>query len=254
MRDRTGGEKVKIQRGAPVWSLAWNPNKRETHDVMAVGCWDGTLSFYQLNGMQVGDDTRLGFDPCSVSYFGGGDYVVVGGTDKRHGCARRRVRCSRRCASAVRGCGARGRGPGTTPSRSGPRTGPSSTHALTFSTVHGMYKELYAYRDLMTDVIVQQLETDQKVRIRCKDYVKKIAVYKDKLAVQLPDKLVIYQKIESDDPDDMQYRMMTTIEDNLKCNLLVITSHHVILCMEEEAAAVHDGRQEGANVVDGLRD
>ena len=86
----------------------------------------------------------------------------------------------------------------------------------------------------MTDVIVQQLETDQKVRIRCKDYVKKIAVYKDKLAVQLPDKLVIYQKIESDDPDDMQYRMMTTIEDNLKCNLLVITSHHVILCMEKK--------------------
>ena len=97
-----------------------------------------------------------------------------------------------------------------------------------------MYKELYAYRDLMTDVIVQQLETDQKVRIRCKDYVKKIAVYKDKLAVQLPDKLVIYQKIESDDPDDMQYRMMTTIEDDLKCNLLVITSHHVILCMEKK--------------------
>ena len=91
VRDRTGGEKVKIQRGAPVWSLAWNPNKRETHDVMAVGCWDGTLSFYQLNGMQVGDDTRLGFDPCSVSYFGGGDYVVVGGTDETARCARRRV-------------------------------------------------------------------------------------------------------------------------------------------------------------------
>jgi intraflagellar transport protein 122 len=73
VRDRAGGEKVKIQRSAPIWSLAWNPNKREKHDVVAVGCWDGTLSFYQLNGMQVGDDRVLGFDPCSVSYFGGRD-------------------------------------------------------------------------------------------------------------------------------------------------------------------------------------
>ena len=57
----------------------------------------------------------------------------------------------------------------------------------------------YAYRDHMTDVIVQHLLTDEKgdfvivlstlysimalVRIKCKDLVKKIAVYKHKLAV-----------------------------------------------------------------------
>ena len=29
----------------------------------------------------------------------------------------------------------------------------------------------------MTDVIIQHLITDQKVRIKCRDYVKKIAVY-----------------------------------------------------------------------------
>ena len=140
---------------------------------------DGTLSFYQLNGMQVGDDTRLGFDPCSVSCFGGGDYVVVGGTDKtarlcsKEGGAHDVVRA--RFVGVVRG-----RGPHNAIAV-GSEDGSISTHALTFSTVHGMYKELYAYRDPMTDVIVQQLETDQKVRIRCKDYVKKIAVYKDKL-------------------------------------------------------------------------
>ena len=32
-------------------------------------------------------------------------------------------------------------------------------------------------------------QAEQKVRIRCKDYVKKIAVYRDRLAVQLPDKV-----------------------------------------------------------------
>lgn len=41
-----------------------------------------------------------------------------------------------------------------------------------------MPQDRYAYRDTMTDVIVQHLITEQKVRIKCRDYVKKIAVYK----------------------------------------------------------------------------
>ena len=38
----------------------------------------------------------------------------------------------------------------------------------------------------MTDVIIQHLMTEQKVRIKCRDLVKKIAIYKHRLAVQVP--------------------------------------------------------------------
>lgn len=51
----------------------------------------------------------------------------------------------------------------------------------------------------MTDVIIQHLTTEQKVRIKCRDYVKKIAIYKDRLAVQLPSQVVVYELLYNDD-------------------------------------------------------
>ena len=57
----------------------------------------------------------------------------------------------------------------------------------------------------MTDVIIQHLLTDQKVKIKCRDLVKKIAIYKHRLAVQLPDRIVIYE-LFSGDSSEMRYR------------------------------------------------
>lgn len=39
---------------------------------------------------------------------------------------------------------------------------------LVFATVHGLYGDRYVYRDSMTDVIIQHLITEQKVRIKCR--------------------------------------------------------------------------------------
>lgn len=54
---------------------------------------------------------------------------------------------------------------------------------LVFNVVHGLYKERYAFRDHMTDIIIHHLLTEKKVRIKCRDFVKKIAIYKNRLAV-----------------------------------------------------------------------
>ena len=42
---------------------------------------------------------------------------------------------------------------------------------LSWNIVHGLYRDRYAYRENMTDVIIQHLITNQKVRIKCKDLV-----------------------------------------------------------------------------------
>lgn len=66
--------------------------------------------------------------------------------------------------------------------------------------IHNFFNNRYAYRHGLTDVVVQHLLTEEKgrlyfllhfvfpytsVHLRCRDMVKKIAVYKNRLAVRL---------------------------------------------------------------------
>ena len=67
------------------------------------------------------------------------------------------------------------------------------------------------------------------VRIKCKELVKKIAIYKNRLAVQLPEKIVIYE-LYSDDSSDMHHRVKEKIVRKFECNLLVVCANHIILC------------------------
>ena len=82
----------------------------------------------------------------------------------------------------------------------------------------------------MTDVVIQHLTTEQKVRIKCRDYVRKLAIYRDTLAVQLPQRVIIYELEPGAAADDMHYKVATRIMQQLDCNLLVVTAKHITLC------------------------
>ncbi|XP_068714789.1 intraflagellar transport protein 122 homolog isoform X2 [Montipora foliosa] len=233
IRNKNGEEKVKIERpgGAPVWTLSWNPSKEEPYDILAVGDWTQKLSFYQLSGKQVGKDRHLGYDPCCLSFFSKGEYLVIGGSDKKCSLHTKEGVCLTSIGeqqSWVWCCKVR---PDSNYVALGCQDGTIAYYQLIFSTVHGLYKDRYAFRDNMTDVIIQHLITEQKVRIKCRDLVKKIAIYRHRLAVQLPDKIVIYE-LNTDDLSDMHYKVKEKIEHKFECNLLVACSNHIILCQE----------------------
>lgn len=233
LRDKAGAERLRIDAGqAPVYSLSFNPADPTS---LAVGCLSGTLRFFSTaDGKSKSKDRELpaGCDPLCLSYFANGEYMAVAGTDAS--CQLYTKDGTLLCPIASRGawiwCAAPR--PKHNHVAVGTEDGSIALYQLVFSTVHGLYQDRYAYRDLMTDVIIQHLITEQKVRIKCRDYVKKIAVYKDRLAVQLPSKIIIYRLSHPDDEYDMHYTSATKILQKLDCNLLVVTSHHLILCQE----------------------
>jgi intraflagellar transport protein 122 len=114
----------------------------------------------------------------------------------------------------------------------GSNDGTITLHQLVFGTVHGLYQDRYAFRENMTDVVLQNLTNERRVRIKCGDLVKKIAIFKDRLAVQLPARIVVYDLFADDDTGDLTCRVRERIERKVDCNLLVVTARHIILCLE----------------------
>uniref|UniRef100_A0A674MN24 Intraflagellar transport protein 122 homolog n=1 Tax=Takifugu rubripes TaxID=31033 RepID=A0A674MN24_TAKRU len=269
IRNKNGEEKVKIERpgASPIWSIAWNPSniplfvirldhmitakyptacwltvvcvrihidRDEHNDILAVTDWGQKLSFYQLSGKQIGKDKFLTFDPCCISYFPKGEYIVLAGSDKQASLYTKdgvRLGTIGEQNSWVWTCHVK-------PDSNfvvvliGCSDGTIACYQIVFSTVHSLYKDRYAYRDNMTDVIVQHLITEQKVRIKCRELVKKIAIYRNRLAIQLPVKIVIYE-LTSNDASDMHYSIKEKICKKFECNLLVVCSQNVILCQEK---------------------
>ncbi|KFO59725.1 Intraflagellar transport protein 122, partial [Corvus brachyrhynchos] len=236
IRNKNGDEKVKIERpggsSSPIWSICWNPSRDERNDILAVADWGQKLSFYHLSGKQIGKDRVLNFDPCCISYFTKGEYLLLGGSDRQVSLFTRdgvRLGTVGEQSSWVWTCKVK---PDSNYVAVGCQDGTISFYQLIFSTVHGLYKDRYAYRDNMTDVIVQHLITEQKVRIKGRELVKKIAIYKNRLAIQMPEKILIYE-LYSDDSADMYYRVKEKIIKKFECNLLVVCSNHIILCQEK---------------------
>ena len=89
IKDKQGAQLYNIERGGqPIWCVEFCPVKFDTSDnILVTASWDQKLVLYSLTGgktfKQLGNDKDLGFDPCSVSFYPTGEYMVIAGSDKK---------------------------------------------------------------------------------------------------------------------------------------------------------------------------
>lgn len=239
IRNKLGDEKMKIDRGkAPIYGLQWAPPVSNAQagpvDVLAIADWNQTLSFYTISGQIIGKERPLGFDPLCLSFFGDGESLVVAGCNKqlqlftREGI--RLGNLGEMHDSWIWSCSPHPHG---TAVAVGCQDGSLAYYSLAFSTVHALYRERYAYRENMCDVIIQHLVSGQKVRIKCRDLVHKIAIYRHRLAVQLPERVVLYE-LSSADNQPMHYKVKEKISKKFNCSLLVVCSENIVLCQDKK--------------------
>jgi len=235
IRNMKTEEISRIERTMPVWCLTFamgivttpssggkgNPTTTTDMEVLMVGCWDKTVSAYKIilpnNNVMVPaqktTERNVKFYPTSISITGGlyskNSFMLISGANKK--C----ILFSRDCmklteiaskSSWVWSCATPFHGTSSTKMALGADNGDIEVLNLRFDNVFGINSDRYAFRENLTEIVVQHLITDRKVRIKCRDLVQKLALYRNKLAVQVSDKVFIYES-NIDDLTDIHFRL-----------------------------------------------
>ncbi|XP_063892911.1 intraflagellar transport protein 122 homolog [Helicoverpa armigera] len=224
IRDKMGDEIYRVTREAAVWAVAFSKS------ILVVTDWNDTLSFYNTQGQQILKDRNIGISALSVTMLGA--LVLVGGVG---GWAVLTSEGVPILSTPQEWVWAIAPSPSFNNLAVACQDGTLWCYQIVFSTVHGLYRERYAYRENMTDVIIQHLTTGNKVRIKCHDRVQKIAIYKHRLAVQLPERVVVY---EQGDVEGMLYRVREKLPQKTECSLLVATSDALLLCQDTKLSII----------------
>jgi len=261
IRNSQTDETHRIERRAPVWCLAFLPNPVISSklvppvgvpesETLVVGCWDKTVSFYKMQGTshRVQGERKLSYYPCGVALAGQnknkGNYMIVCGSNKK---ALLYSRDGLRLAEVVSkeawvwACASH---PPSDRVVVGCDDGSIEMLQIAFDAVHALYKDRYAYRDSLTEVVVHHLVTDKKVRIKCRDLVQRLSLYKNKLAVQLSDKVCIYES-DAEDTLDLHFRLRRErILRDIPCELMIMLSTSLLFC-QRKAMHMHafDGQR-----------
>ncbi|VDK84326.1 unnamed protein product, partial [Litomosoides sigmodontis] len=247
-------KKIERPSGEPVWAIAFGAARSTAtfDEFLILVDWAQTAAFYDLEGNQLVEDKKLGYDPTAIEFFNYGQFLIMCGSNhqvtlySREGTTLGTVAQMDTWVWTVK---AR---PNTNAVVVGCVDGTLACYQLMFSTVHGLHKERYAYRENMTEVVVQNLANQTSIRIHCNDLVCKVAVYYNHLAVgfifyfedelekkeknkdvQLIDRVEIYHLMAERDDGQLEYKLVEKINRAFECSLLVICGHHLILCQEQ---------------------
>ncbi|XP_050537912.1 intraflagellar transport protein 122 homolog [Daktulosphaira vitifoliae] len=225
---------VEVENGHSVWALTWllpRNYEGEEEEILCVTDWGKHLSFYKNDGTEISKKKKIELEALTIRTLCNDLYLLIGG-------------CKGKCfiyssdgikltelennqswiwSSVVH--------PSSTYLAIGCQDGTLAYYKIEFSVIHGLYQEKYAFRENMTDVVIQDLISNKKVKIKCRDLVQKIAIYKNLLAVQLSMKIITYE-LSSIQAPEMHYRVKEKMNENTMCNLLVVCSNNLVLCDE----------------------
>lgn len=243
LRNTNGKETISIIRSDPIWTLDWNPHVRsnEMEDILVVGCWDKTISFYLISGTKLYDDLTLDYYPCSLTHFGDtSEFILVGGSDKRVTLLSHRgfpiVALSKynEWVWSIKGDLA---------SNSfwvGDEEGNITLSNLSIEKEYSSFDNWLAYRDQCTDVIVDHLPSRQKVRIKCNDYVRKISIYRARVAIQITDRIHVYDlALPQDTVNMISFQLSENIKYDTSHSLFTLVLRHIVVCSENKIQ-LHD--------------
>ena len=109
-------------------------------------------------------------------------------------------------------------------------SGMINVQQLVKKNIFSCYRELYVKRHNFTDVIVENIAMNQKLTVKCKQLVKKIAIFKDKLAVLQNQRLLLYVAAQ----EGLKYNPYKKITKKFDCDSMDILNSHVLFAKDNK--------------------
>lgn len=229
IRTVSGIEHASIQRNAPVWALAWTPST-ESAQMLAVTDWDQTFQLYAVSGQPVGKQRRLGYDPCTIQPFK--EYFLMGGSNRHLHLWTAQGTCISQLCDRPGWVWACAGHPIKNLIAVASQDGSVTMFQFEMMHEYSLYKETYAFRHSLTDVRIQNLTNDQTTVIKCRDFIKNISIYKDRLAVCLPERTVIYDLFH-DDENNMHFRIKDKLIGLPECTFMHVFANNLVQTHEK---------------------
>ncbi|KAI9183034.1 hypothetical protein H9P43_003950 [Blastocladiella emersonii ATCC 22665] len=205
---RTGGATAvkdsPAKKGQPALKPAASSNGAD--ETLVITDWQQTVSVYRPTGKQVGRERATGADgdPIGLSHFYQGGYAAVAGTSGTvalwavGGGGETTARIGALVERPDTWIWSVAMNPASNLLAWATQDGVVGVHHVLFHTVHALHRNRYVFRTGLTDVVVQHFDAageTRQCRLPCREHVKKVAVYHDKVALQLPSRVVVYEMV-----------------------------------------------------------
>lgn len=201
------------------------------YDTLVIGGWDQTLSWYKFDGKalrQSAQDKRLKADPLCLTFHSTGKHMTLSDSNGHVTLLTTDgIEIGTICTHEDWVWTAAQK-PGEDIVAVGTNNGYIETYHIAHDVVNGLHKEIYAYRENITDIVVHNMSTDKKLKIRCDDVVQKVAVFRTSVVVQARDVICLYD--EREENDITSYYLVTQFNKRFDYNILLLTSKNILTC------------------------
>ncbi|KAL8449041.1 hypothetical protein Emed_003393 [Eimeria media] len=247
VRDDEGNKLWKHQFKAAVWTVAWRPrhsHQRETEsenksereeeeEEVVIACtFEPKLWLLAQDGNQIISSTTLSGEPLNIAFSPGGEYFLLATVGDAVSLWSREGNP----LHAFSSLDAKVETTACSFHPSGQRLAFANRHGhlglaqLRLPVVHGLHRQLYARRTSLREVTLRNLITEETTVIRFDELVHKVAVYRQLLAVQLVQCIVILQAQSSSSQKSLEYQETQRLSGSFDCALMLLIAQAVLLC------------------------
>lgn len=151
--------------------MEWSPITSEHEEsFLLVGCWDQTFYYFNSNGerREKFREKHLPCNPISINFHHSGEFFVMTGTDKKISLYSRDLGHLADVTTLNDWSWCSKFRPKSQEIALTSNSGLITVQEISKKSISSTFHELYAHRENFTDVIIENVVMNQKLRVKCK--------------------------------------------------------------------------------------